>query len=940
MKTTFRLLGLLLVLLLVQAVQAQVVTWSPAFPVHNEPVTITFDATKGSGGLANVNEPIYAHTGVLTNLSTSDSDWKYVKAPWPSNTPAALMTSLGNNLYQITINPRTYYNVPDNEEIKALMFVFRNGNGSKEGKDTGNKDIKVAIYASGAVNVSFAQPVVGLNGLFVNQGQNIPVRANASASGKLSLFLNGVKVKEEAAATVLETQLTATVSGPNKVKVTVESGNVTAVDSFLFVVRAAAPTQALPANAKDGATYLSATSVLVNLYAPGKQNVYLVGDFNNWVVGATPMNRTPDGTRYWVQLNSLVAGQEYAYQFLVDETIRIGDPYTQKTLDPNEDRFISAETYPNLKQYPTGKATGMVSVFQTNQAAYNWRVTNFTRPKKTDLVIYELLVRDFIEKHDYKTLTDTLNYLSRLGVNAIELMPVNEFEGNLSWGYNTAYHFAPDKYYGSKELLKRFIDEAHARGMAVILDIVLNHAFGQSPMVQLYFNSATGKTTPENPWFNPDPTHEFNVGHDFNHESAATKYYVDRVNEFWLQEYKVDGYRFDLSKGFTQKQTLGSLNAWGQYDQSRVNLLKRMADHIWSVDNSAYVILEHFADNAEETVLSNYGMMLWGNLHGNYKQAILGYTDNSNFNWISYKQRGWTNPHVVGYMESHDEERQMVEATLYGNMSGAYNVRNVTTALQRMQLAAAFFFTIPGPKMVWQFGEVGYDIPINQNGRTGNKPILWNYYQDPERRKLYNVYAALIKMKINQPAFESGNYTLNLGNNIKTIHIQDPDINVAVLGNFGVTPGTVDPKFQNTGTWYDFVTGESLTVTNVNQAITLQPGEYRLYTTKRLTSSSILLGSKEERDALAKNVVAYPNPTGNGAISLQYQLAAASEVSFQVYDQVGRLLINKALGKQSAGNQTITQTLTTGGKKRLAPGIYHVKLVTGTTAKTVQVVVR
>ncbi len=934
------MLGLLLVLLLVQGVQAQVVTWSPAFPVQNEPITITFDAAKGTGGLANVTEPVYAHTGVLTDLSTSDSDWKYVKAAWGTNTPAALMTPLGNNRYQITINPRTYYNVPAQEAIKALMFVFRNGNGSKEGKDTGGKDIKVPIFQSGSINVSFAQPTVGVNGLFVDANQSIQVRGNSSASAKLSLYVNGVKVKEETSATALEAQVTATTPGANKVKLTAEIGTITAADSFTFVVRQAAQVEVLPANAKDGVTYVSATSVLLNLYAPGKQNVNAVGDFNNWVVGATPMKRTPDGTRYWVQIDNLTAGQEYAYQYLVDETLRTGDPYTQKTLDPNEDRFIPAETYPNLKAYPTGKATGMISVFQTNQAAYTWNVPNFVRPKKTDLVIYELLVRDFLEKHDYKTLTDTLNYLKRLGVNAIELMPINEFEGNLSWGYNTAYYFAPDKYYGSKEMLKRFIDAAHARGMAVILDIALNHSFGQSPMVQLYYNGATGKTTPESPWFNPDPKHEFNVGHDFNHESAATQYFVDRVTEFWLQEYKIDGYRFDLSKGFTQKQTLGSVSAWGQYDQTRIDLLKRMANHLWSIDNNAYVILEHFADNSEETVLANHGMMLWGNLHGNYKQAILGYPDNSNFNWISYKQRGWTSPHVVGYMESHDEERQMVEALAYGNSSATYNVRAPATALQRMQLAAAFFFTIPGPKMVWQFGELGYDIPINQNGRTGNKPILWNYYQDAERKKLYNVYAALIKLKINEPAFESGNYTLNLDGALKTIHIQDPGMNVAVLGNFGVTAGTLDPKFQSAGTWYDYVTGEALAVTNVNQAILLQPGEYRVYTTKRLSSGSILLASKEEEAALAKEVVVFPNPARTGELTVRYQLIASAQVSLQLYDQVGRLLISRSLGKQAPGSHSINQTLTTGNGNRLAPGIYHCKLVTGSSAKTIAVVVQ
>ncbi|NOZ04318.1 MAG: hypothetical protein GXO92_06915 [FCB group bacterium] len=101
-------------------------------------------------------------------------------------------------------------------------------------------------------------------------------------------------------------------------------------------------------------------------------------------------------------------------------------------------------------------------------------------------MIYELLVRDFIDRHDYQTLIDTLDYLEKLGINAIELMPINEFEGNSSWGYNPSFYFAPDKYYGTRQDLKLFIDECHRRGIAVIMDIVLNHTYGQSPLVSGY----------------------------------------------------------------------------------------------------------------------------------------------------------------------------------------------------------------------------------------------------------------------------------------------------------------------------------------------------------------------------------------------------------------------------------------------------------------------
>ncbi|RZK96874.1 MAG: 1,4-alpha-glucan-branching protein, partial [Hymenobacter sp.] len=400
------------------------------------------------------------------------------------------------------------------------------------------------------------------------------------------------------------------------------------------------------------------------------------------------------------------------------------------------------------------------------QTPYVWSAatTNFQRPARTNLVVYELHLRDFIARHDYQTLTDTLAYIKRLGINAIELMPINEFEGNDSWGYNPSFYFAPDKYYGTKTALKQFIDAAHARGMAVILDMVLNHSCGQSPMVQLYFDSNTGKPAANSPWFNVDATHPFNVCYDFNHESQYTKYFAKNVMKYWLQEYHVDGYRFDLSKGFTQKVTT-DVNAWGVYDQSRVNIWQDYYNTLVATSPTLYPILEHLGNNDEEVVLSNIGLMPWGNMSYNYQQADMGYSTGWDLSYGYYQNRGWSQPNLVTYMESHDEERTMYKNEAFGNASGSYSVKDVATGLARNEMAAALFFTQPGPRMVWQFGEVGYDKSIftctdgtvpqpygTDNCKTGAKPILWNYYQDASRRHLYDVYRAMIALK-KQPAF-------------------------------------------------------------------------------------------------------------------------------------------------------------------------------------------
>lgn len=600
--------------------------------------------------------------------------------------------------------------------------------------------------------------------------------------------------------------------------------------------------KALPAGAVDGVTYInSGKSVIFNLYAPSKTSVTVIGDFNNWTADSKyAMNHTPDGKNWWIQIDNLDPNTEYAYQYLIDGTLKVADPYTQKVLDPDNDKYISADTYPNLKAYPTGKTTGNVSVLLANETTYSWKVPTFTRPEKKNLVIYELLVRDFTANHNYQTLKDTLNYLSNLGVNAIELMPINEFEGNDSWGYNPSFYFAPDKYYGTKNALKAFIDECHSRGIAVIQDIVLNHSFGQSPMVQMYFNTAAGKPAANNPWYNVDPTHPYNVGYQFNHESAATKYFVKNVLKFWMQEYKIDGFRFDLSKGFTQVNygTSGdaAVTAWSQYDASRVAIWKDYNNYIKSIDNNNfYVILEHFAANQEEKELAGEGMMPWNNLNYNANQATMGYTDSWNFQGIFYDQHTFTLPYqLVGYFESHDEERLMFKNEAYGNSYGTYNIKDIATGLKRQEMAATFLLSVPGPKMIWQFGEVGYDQTIGTDTRTADKPILWNYARDPQRHHLYSVYLQLINMRKKNAVFASANYSYDLSSYIKTIQLKDASANVEVMGNFDVVPQTANITFPNTGIFTDVLTGATINITNLVTSVTLAPGEYHLYSSATL----------------------------------------------------------------------------------------------------------
>lgn len=548
------------------------------------------------------------------------------------------------------------------------------------------------------------------------------------------------------------------------------------------------------------------------------------------------MKRTADGNRWWVQIDNLDASKEYAYQFLVDGKIRIADPYCEKILDPNNDSFISAITYPSLKAYPLGKTSGIVSVMQGAQTSYSWAVPTFTRPAKNNLVIYELHLRDFLAAHDYTTLKDTLNYLDRLGINAIELMPINEFEGNNSWGYNPSFYFALDKYYGTKNALKQLIDECHKRGIAVIVDMVLNHSFSQSPMVQLYYDQATGKPTTNNPWFNVDPTHPYNFGYDFNHGSEATKIFSKNVMKFWMQEYKIDGIRFDLSKGFTQKNNT-DVGLWVAYDASRIAIWKNYNDYIKAIDpNNFYVILEHFASDQEEKELAAQGMMLWNNLNHNATQASMGFSTEADLSRGIYKSHGFTgSENLITYNESHDEERMMFKKLSFGNSSSTYNIKTLATALKRQEMSAVFLLSMPGPKMLWQFEELGYDVSIAQNGRIGEKPIKWEYNNISERKALYNAYSKMINLKIKNQAFTTTDFEYNLGSAIKYLKLNGNTSNVVIVGNFDVITQAATINFPASGTWTDQLTGTSINVTGGVYTATLASGEYHVFSNVSLT---------------------------------------------------------------------------------------------------------
>ena len=905
-------------------------------------VVITADANKGNKGLLNYTGDVYVHIGVITNLSANSSAWKYVPSYsiWSGTDSRIKCTSIGNNKWTYTIpgTIRSFFGITDAaEKILKIAILFRNATGTKLTNEDGS-DMFLTVVDN-QFHVKIDTPAV--QPLYLPQfesikkaiGDTLFVNVKSTANANLSIYFNDTLINSIANSSSLSAYKVINKIGTQKVLVSGDNGSVVSKDSLNFLVAGAVAVNDLPAGVTEGINYHSGdTSVTLVLYAPKKSSVSVIGDFNNWTVGLSDvMTMTKDSTHFWIKINGLTPGQEYAYQYVIDDNLRVADYTTEKILDPNNDAAIPAATYPNLKAYPTGKTTGIVSIIQTAKPKYEWKDAGFVRPNKKNLIIYELLIRDFVQKQNFQTLKDSLDYLKKLGINAIEIMPFSEFEGNDSWGYNSSFYFAPDKFYGTEQAIKEFIDAAHAKGIAVIMDMVLNHVFNSSPLAQMYWDSKASAPSATNPWLNTVAKHPFNVGNDFNHESPATKQLVTNVVKHWLTKYHIDGFRWDMSKGFTQKNTLNDVAAWGAYDATRIAIWKNIYDTMQKASVNSYCILEHFADNSEEKVLSDYGMLLWGNANYNFNQATMGYTTDASFDYAFANGRGWSQQNLVTYMESHDEERLMYKNINYGNTAGTYSTRDINTGLKRNEMAAAFWALTPGPKTMWQFGELGYDysintcsdFSINNNCRLTTKPIKWDYLANTNRKGLYNAYAQFLKLR-NNPSytndFISNKYTVNSTGVIKTMQLNGDSIKLVVLGNFDVNAATANVAFPADGYWYSLTTNKYQLVAGGSTSITLQPGEYYVFTNKNISSAVITDVLNMEMPELKMAVSFNPNPMTSSSM-VKYQLPESGQLSIHAYNMNGSDCGILFSGYKFKGDQ---QFIINKNASMQMPGIYFI----------------
>ena len=488
------------------------VTTNPSPIEVDQSVTITVDTNSAEtdcNGLNGVSK-VYIHTGI----GDDSSAWGFeVIGNWGQDDGVGEMTNNGDGTFSITFVPKNYFGLTNTQASSAtkMGMVFRSADGTKELKADGCSDF---ILNVGAFQLNTIVPDNQLDYEVLVSNATQIMAQNTNGNADYTLIANGVTINTSN-NTNFYSYFYSGITENKFCELRVTQGENSISKFFTIIANPNKTPSAVPSGMEDGINYHSGdpSKVTLVLDAKNKDYIYVAGSFNDWKPDNDyAMTKDPNSDKFWIELSGLTSGQIETFQYWVAATapvtgspklIKTADPYSTLVLSPYDDSYIPETSYPNIPDFPEGQERE-VSVIQTGKNPYNWEVTNFQKPDKEDLVIYELLIRDFDADRNYQSVIDRIDYFKELNINAIQLMPIMEYEGNESWGYNTAYHMALDKYYGTEDKFKELVDLCHQNGIAVILDLALNHAFGRNPLVRMWMDDTDkngwGEPSSENPY--------------------------------------------------------------------------------------------------------------------------------------------------------------------------------------------------------------------------------------------------------------------------------------------------------------------------------------------------------------------------------------------------------------------------------------------------------
>lgn len=587
------------------------------------------------------------------------------------------------------------------------------------------------------------------------------------------------------------------------------------------------PITTLPADIRGGVHFdlITPNTITFVLHAPFKNYVSLVGDFNEWDARRHRMVTDGQGT-WWITLPHPGATR-YGFYVAIDEQSHawVGDPYAAEL------HWEGDRPWAYLPE---------------RSAGFQWTDEGWQTPSMRDLVIYELCVRDFAGLWrnnqavfgDFEALLNYVDYLADLGINAVELMPIQAFPGDSSWGYNPVFYFAPAQVYGSPSELKAFVNACHRRRIAVILDVAFNHAWGEHPYYHIYpplFGPNGEWLADWNPFFHQTPQ-AVNMwgGVDWDHFAPITTRYFQDIVRYWLQEYHVDGFRFDwvcgvdydsnnpMQPGFDPYHGISAI-CWAARQVKPDCLL---IGEFWQLEGT------HPEKTSAKMVRETPMDACWnGTFHHTLEEV-------SNQRWQWEKKDIWralggfrdegfgSATQIVNFTCSHDEVRPEHELKFYsaGYIRRPDGMSVAEMALRKAQLGLVALFAVPGVPMIYSGQEFGEDTP-----RTIDFcPINWEKLKRTAHHQHYDLVCRLIMVRRNYQALRSDNINFESDDFVheQTVRLRRWDENgttVLAALNFSEATRTVTLDLPSAGVWRDVVGDRAHELNVGNNQFELQP---------------------------------------------------------------------------------------------------------------------
>ena len=877
-------------------------SWQPYNPNHNDTIKLTIRDCTQSGS-------------IIWSVLENNIDGVPIESYWPENSTLFSQDRVITPLSMPDANDECHLELgpfkSGQQIVNSIRFQLKWDDGTID-------SIQYSIDfdftpAEGDPVITFLEPDSN-----ATLASPIPVTVTAENATSLEIWNAGDSLFQTSSSSLSETwEPNMNTFGAQYIgcKAINPAGRVSFKIQPLFILPSIVK-EPVPQNVKDGVN-MAGNEITFALHAPGKNYVALKGSFNSEFPQGELMKSSGD-TLWW--LTKTIPDGEYSYQYSINGNRLIADPWSKDI------EWIDPQTCEESWNASLAKTT-----FVVGSDPFPWTDSEYEKPGLKDLIIYEMHPGDFSGDpqnpgtFNYLTQKVAEGYFNDLGVTAIELMPINEFEGSVSWGYNPSYHMAPESSYGTPEELKLLVDTCHRQGIAVIFDVVFNHAWGSSALWQLN-ETDDGHDIQNDYYFNGVSQWGNKLEHwrEVNGKKYRTWKYISEVLRTWIEDYHIDGFRYDVSHGV----------GW---DHTNMQGMAYYVKYVHDLDPTAYNICEDFPGGATWTNINrspdadagwhadfHWRMkdVLVSNLKifGEIKNVIDldGYTDYTG---------------LINYTVSHDERRLMYELASAGR----------DAALMRTKMGTSVLMTSVGIPMLFNGQEFAQNTSNrNQSGNPIPEPLQWNNLSTDWGQDMFEHYKRLIWLRKNRNVLRSPFMDIKIASNVNRSLVywrNNANEKVVVAGNFNSSKKSLDIPFPANGEWYEFVRDDTFMVADSVITVSMDPTEVKVFLNFKdwdsLPTSLKQLNDPSQRVETYSLHQNYPNPF-NPETVIRFSIADNNYVSLEIYNMLGQKIKSLINQPMTQGSYQILWDGTSDYGRPVSSGLYFARIKSGNFVKQIK----